>query len=205
MWQPLSYFTLPLHSTEEETSQSFKLKATKLISRSTLTCMQVFWEINLYGPTTLTSSSCLVFNICSVAKTGFLSRKLPEDTSAAQLDGTRPTINAGPGTSRAGLPMAFPLQQPGARIQLWQPQVCVRECDGVMDIPRKQTWPQIQFYPSSQMSPCWDSVVEHTRKDSWGPLNRAKWVHNQPQPGVTAPLLPCLRTAYVRLHIACQR
>lgn len=102
--------------------------------------MQVFWEINLYGPTTLTSSSCLVFNICSVAKTGFPSRKLPEDTSAAQLDGTRPTINAGPGTSRAGLPVAFPLQQPEARSQ--NPALAgmsVSECDGVMDIPRKQT------------------------------------------------------------------
>lgn len=76
--------------------------------------MRVFWEINLYGPTTLTSSSCLVFNICFVAKTGFRSRKLPEDTSAAQLNGTRTAISAGTGTSRAGLPMAFPLQEPGS-------------------------------------------------------------------------------------------
>ena len=62
--------------------------------------MQVFWEINLYGPTTLTSSSCLVFNICLVAKTGFPSRKLPEDTSAAQLDGTRTAISAGLGQAK---------------------------------------------------------------------------------------------------------
>lgn len=50
--------------------------------------MQVFWEIDFRSPTILTAPPALVLNICSVAKTGFTSKKLPEDTGAAQLEGT---------------------------------------------------------------------------------------------------------------------
>lgn len=103
--------------------------------------MQVFWEINPYDHTTLTSS-CLVLNICSVANTGLPSRKLPQDTSAAQLEGTwaalhTAALSACTGTGCPGLLMAILLQEPGAR--LLRPQVRVSECDGVIDIPRKQT------------------------------------------------------------------
>lgn len=109
------------HSIEEETAQRFNHlpRVTKLISRSTLTWIQVFWEMDLHDPTNFTSSYPVLNNVLYLTLTSLQESCQNVCFSAGRHLGcsAHSCYQCLHWEGLACLLMAFPLQQLGARLQ----------------------------------------------------------------------------------------